>query len=199
LSKPGEVFWLSTGYTLSITQRQASEKHESGGEASMITEPKLEDRNAQHYVGIRSQVTMQELPAAMDQLGEVFAWLESKGGVPTGAPFIRYLVIDMEAVLEIDVAVPVANALTGEGRLIADTLPAGRYVTLLYTGDYSNLIGVVAELLAWAENKGLVFDKWSAGPRGEGWRARVETYLTNPAEEPDPEKWQTELAFLLAV
>ncbi len=40
----------------------------------MITEPKLEDRNAQLYVGIRSQVTIQELPAAMDQLGEVFTW-----------------------------------------------------------------------------------------------------------------------------
>ncbi len=164
----------------------------------MITEPKLEDRKARHYVGIRSQVTMQELSAAMDQLGEVFTWLESKGVAPTGAPFIRYLVIDMEAKLEIDVALPVASAMTGEGRIIADVLPAGRYVTLLYAGDYNNLVGVVAELLAWAEKKGLVWDKWPASPRGEGWRARIETYLTNPAEEPDPEKWQTELAFLLA-
>lgn len=164
----------------------------------MIIEPNLEDRNAQHYVGFRSQVTMQELPAAMDQLSEVFTWLESKGVAPTGAPFLRYLVIDMEAKLEIDVALPVANAMTGEGRMIADVLPAGRYVTLLSTGDYSNLVAVVAEVLAWAEKKSLVWDKWPASPRGEGWRARIETYLTNPAEEPDPEKWQTELAFLLA-
>lgn len=164
----------------------------------MITEPKLEDRDAQHYVGIRSQVTMQELPMAMDQLGEVFRWLKSKGGAPIGAPFIRYLVINMEAKLEIDVAVPVASAMTGEGHMIADVLPAGRYVTLLYAGDYSNLVEVVAELLAWSERKGLVWDKWPVHPRGEGWRARIEIYLTNPAEEPDPEKWQTELAFRLA-
>lgn len=164
----------------------------------MIAEPKLEDRDAQHYIGIRSQVTMQELPAAMDQLGEVFSWLKSRGVAPTGAPFIRYLVIDMEAKLEIDVAVPVASAMAGEDRIIADVLPAGRYVTLLYTGDYSNLVGVVAGLLAWAERKGLVWDKWPVHPRGEGWRARIETYLTNPVQEPDSEKWQTELAFLLA-
>lgn len=163
----------------------------------MITEPKLEDRNAQHYVGIRSQVTMQKLAAAIDRLGEVFTWLASKGVAPTGAPFVRYLVIDMEAKLEIDVAWPVASTMTGEGDIIADALPAGRYVTLLYAGDYSNLVGVVAELLAWAEKKGLVWDKWPTSPRGEGWRARIETYLTNPAEEPDPQKWQTELAFLL--
>jgi effector-binding domain-containing protein len=164
----------------------------------MIPEPILEERKAQHYVGIRSHVTMQELPTAMDQLGEVFRWLERKGEVPTGAPFIRYLLIDMEAKLEIDVAVPVASAMIGEGRMIADVLPAGRYVTLLYTGDYRNLIGVTAELLAWAEKRDLRWDTWPASPRGEGWRARIETYLTNPAEEPDPEKWQTELAFLLA-
>ncbi len=164
----------------------------------MIPEPKLEDRDVQHYVGIRSQVTMQELPTAMDQLGEVFTWLESKGVTPTGAPFIRYLVIDMEAKLEIDVALPVASAMTGESHMIADVLPAGRYVTLLYAGDYSTLVGVVAELLAWAEKQGLVWDKWPVHPSGEGWRARIETYLTNPAEEPDPQKWQTELVFLLA-
>ena len=164
----------------------------------MIIEPKLEDRDTQHYIGIRSRVTMQELSTAMDQLGDVLTWLESKGVAPTGAPFIRYRVIDMEAKLEIDVALPVASAMTGEGRMITDVLPAGRYVTLLYAGDYSNLVGVVAELLAWAEKKGLVWDKWPVHPRGEGWRARIETYLTNPAEEPDPEKWHTELAFLLA-
>jgi effector-binding domain-containing protein len=163
----------------------------------MIIEPEVKDRNAQYYVGIRSRVTMQELPAAIDQLGEVFAWLDSKGVAPTGAPFIRYLVIDMEAQLEVDVAWPVASAMPGEGRVIADILPAGRYATLLYTGDYSKLVEVTAELLAWAEKKGLVWDKWPVNPNGEGWRARIETYLTNLAEEPNPEKWQTELAFLL--
>lgn len=163
----------------------------------MITEPKLENRAVQHYVGIRSQVSVQELPAAIDRLGEVFSWLTSKGVAPTGAPFVRYLVIDMEAKLEIDVAFPVVSAMTGAGHIIADVLPAGLYVTLLYAGDYSNLVGVTAELLAWAEKKGLVWDKWPVGPSGEGWRARIETYLTDPAEEPDPAMWQTELAFLL--
>jgi effector-binding domain-containing protein len=164
----------------------------------MMTEPTLEDRIAQYYVGIRSHVTMQELPTAMDRLDEVFHWLDRKGEAPTGAPFIRYLLVDMEAKLEIDVALPVASALAGEGRIIADVLPAGRYVTLLYTGDYRNLVGVTAELLAWAEKRGLRWDTWPGSPRGEGWRARIEIYLTNPAEEPDPEKWQTEIAFLLA-
>ena len=135
--------------------------------------------------------------AAATHWGSI-CWLERKGVAPAGAPFWRYLIIDMEAKLEIDVAVPVATAMTGDGRIIADVLPAGRYAVLVHTGPYDDLIEVTAVLLAWAEEKGLVWDKWSTGPRGEGWRARIETYFTDPTEEPDPAKWETELAFKLA-
>jgi effector-binding domain-containing protein len=162
-------------------------------------EPKLEYRDEQPYVAIRSQVTMQELGTVLPPLiGEVFGWLESKGVAPAGPPFWRYLVIDMAAKLEIDVAVPVTTAVTGEDRIIADILPAGRYAVLVHTGPYDELIEVTAALLAWAEEKSLTWDKWSEGPRGEGWRARIETYLTDPIVEPDPAKWETELAFKLA-
>jgi hypothetical protein len=53
----------------------------------MITEPKIEDRNEQPYVGIRAQVTMQELGKTLPPLwGEVYGWLASKGIKPAGAP-----------------------------------------------------------------------------------------------------------------
>ena len=35
-------------------------------------------------------------------------------------------------------------------------------------------------------------------PAGERWTSRLEWYLTDPAQEPDMTKWQTELAFRLA-
>src|ERR1700751_6230624 len=98
----------------------------------MITEPKIEDRNKQPYVGIRSQVTMQEMGKVLPPLwGEVYGWLASKGLKPTGAPLWRYRVIDMAAKVEIDVAVPVAGAALRGNRLIADILPPVRYATLI--------------------------------------------------------------------
>jgi effector-binding domain-containing protein len=159
------------------------------GETPMITEPKLEDRDAQHYVGIRSQVTMQELPAAMDQLGEVFRWLKSKGGAPIGVPFIRYLVIDMEALLEIEVGFPVASALAGDDRVRAGILPAGRYASLVYTGIDNGIEGNWA-LLKWGAEQGLVWDSWKT-EKGDAFGARFESFLTNPDEEPDRAKWET--------
>ena len=70
----------------------------------MPSQPKLEHRGEQPYVAIRTRMTMKELAAgAGDELfPEVLAWLGKQGVAPDGAPFIRYLVIDMDAVLEMD-------------------------------------------------------------------------------------------------
>src|SRR5258708_2139707 len=107
----------------------------SKGETPMITEPKLEDRKEQHYVAVRTQAAMNELDTAIPQgIGEVAAWLRKQGVAPTGAPFIRYLVIDMEALLEIEVGFPVTNALSGDGRRVrAGVLPAGPFAARVYT------------------------------------------------------------------
>jgi effector-binding domain-containing protein len=163
----------------------------------MITEPKVEDRGAQPYAAIRTQVTMQELDTAIPQrLGEVFAWLAHQGVAPAGAPFVRYLVIDMEALLDIEVGVPVAAALSGDDRISAGVLPAGRYASLVYTGID---IGIKANwaLLKWGAEKGLVWDTWKT-EKGDAFGARLESFLTNPDEEPDRAKWETEVAIRLA-
>jgi hypothetical protein len=49
----------------------------------------------------------------------------------------------------------------------------------------------------WARANGLSFAA-SAGPSGDRFESRLEVYLTDPAEEPDPSNWQTEVAYLLA-
>lgn len=163
----------------------------------MMTEPKIEQRAEQPYVAIRRRVTMSEMPGLPPLWDQVFGWLGSKGIAPAGAPFWNYRVVDMENQLEIDVAVPVAQAVPGEGQIIADALPAGRYVTTVYTGRYDDdgLMRATGDLLVWADKNGVVWDKWQDGATGEGWRARAEIYLTDPAEETDPNKNETELAF----
>src|SRR5690242_394821 len=101
----------------------------------MMTEPKVEDRPAQPYMGVRTLATMDELPTAIPQgLDTVFAWLGQQGVAPAGPPFIRYHVIDMERQLDIELGVPVAPGVDGDERVAAGVLPAGRYASLVYTG-----------------------------------------------------------------
>jgi hypothetical protein len=52
-------------------------------------------------------------------------------------------------------------------------------------------------LLEWAKAHGLTWDVKET-EEGEKWGCRVEFYLTDPAEQPDMDKWQTQLAFRLA-
>ena len=163
-----------------------------------LTEPKLEDRNAQHYAGIRTQATLQEMGTGLiPQLHkEVFVWLKAQGVAPSGAPFLRFHVIDMESKLDIEMGWPVASSVSGNGRINAGILPAGRYATIIYTG-LENGMEASKALLDWAAENGLVWDRWEA-ENGDTFGSRLETYLTDPADEPDPAKWETELAIRLA-
>jgi effector-binding domain-containing protein len=151
----------------------------------MITGPKVEDRTAQPYVAIRTQVAMAELPTVIPQLtSEVYGWLDKQSVAPA-------------AKLDIELGVLVETAVAGDGHITPGVLPAGRYATLLYTGDYSGLMNANKVLLDWGAKQGLVWDTY-ASDDGDGFGARYERYIRDPANEPDPAKWETEVAIRLA-
>jgi len=164
----------------------------------MQTEPTIVERAEQPYVAIRAFVTMQTIgPTMTELLPELFGWLGTRGIDPAGAVFLKYNVIDMERELEIEVGIPVANAVEGDDRVLAGTLPGGSYGTLTHIGHPSTLVGANAALLEWADHKGLAWDISGSGA-DERWGARLEVYESDPEEEPDLTKWKTEVTFRLA-
>jgi effector-binding domain-containing protein len=163
----------------------------------MSTPPEVTSRPEQPYVAIRADVTWAELAGLAHRFGEVFGWLAERGLAPVGAPFFRYNVIDMERQLNVEAGVPVAAAVEGDDLVIAGTLPAGRYATYLHVGPYDGLVGAVDALLRWADAQGLELDASSAED-GEHWGCRLEIYRTDPSEQPDATKWETQLALKLA-
>jgi len=83
------------------------------------------------------------------------------------------------------------------GRAGGGALPAGRYATVTHVGHPDELLAVTAALLDWATEQGLAWDATETD-RGERWGCRLEVFRTDPREEPDPSRWETELAFRLA-
>lgn len=159
-----------------------------------MTNPRIEQRPEQPYAGIRVRVTHPELGRAVPPLWpEVFGWLAQHGAAPAGPPFIRYLVVDMDGELEVEAGVPVAAPVAGDGRVVAGVLPAGRWAALLHTGHPQELVAANAELQRWGAEKGL---RWQV--EGDVWSGRIESSLTDPAREPDPGRWQTDVAYLVA-
>ena len=160
-----------------------------------IGEPKIDERPETLMMGIRVRVPMKGMSVHVSKLmKEMQNWIKSSGVTPSGAPFIRFHVIDMAGEMDIEVGVPVAEAMTGDERVRAGSFPAGRYASLIYSG--SGYSGNRA-LIEWAKANNLSWDRWD-DERGDGFRSRYESYLTDPKLEPRKTKWQVEVAIKLA-
>jgi effector-binding domain-containing protein len=103
----------------------------------------------------------------------------------------------MTGELEVEAGAPVTATVVGDDYVVSGVLPAGRYATLTHLGHPSELAEVTKALLDWAARQDLTWDM-SPADGGGRWGCRLEIYLTDPSQEPDMSKWQTQLAFRLA-
>lgn len=92
--------------------------------------------------------------------------------------------------------VPVERVVEAPAEFVSGMLPAGRYAEVTYYGPYDDLITVNGVLIGWAHHAGLVFDAREQ-PDGEWFAHRAEIYHNSPAEEPDPQQWQTTVTIKL--
>ena len=165
-----------------------------------LSTPEVVTRAARPYVGIGAPVTMGSISDVVPALlGEVMAWAEDHAD-PAGPPFVRYLVIDMERALVLEVGVPVRAPVpepVPTGRVEPGLLPAGQYLLATHTGPFDRLVEATGRLLAWAAEHRLELDAWETD-EGQAWSARLEHYPTDPVVQPDPARWETVLELRLA-
>ncbi|MGA5756799.1 GyrI-like domain-containing protein [Nonomuraea bangladeshensis] len=159
--------------------------------------PQIIELPERPYVGVRATITMTTFGVVGDRIGGIIAWLLGRGVAPAGAPFFRYREIDLAGDrLVVEAGVPVPSPVEPEADLFAGTLPAGRYVTEHHHGHPDGLAAVHDRVRAWAAGKGLAWDLTEKDGT-EHWGCRLELYLTNPMDEPDPNHWDTELQLRL--
>lgn len=161
------------------------------------TEPKIDERAAQAYVGIRERIPMERLTkAACALIGETAEWLRGRGVESVGLPFIRYHVIDMECNLDVEIGWLLGESMDGDERVSSGVLPAGRYASLVFTDDASDGIEGNKVLIEWARAKGIEWDAWDT-EQGHAFRSRVEIFLDGSVDNADPATWRTEVAIKL--
>ena len=83
-----------------------------------MTEPQIEQRPAQPYLGIAGRIT-DGVPAFVDKaFPELYRWLGEHGVEPSGPPFIRFRELDPDGEpLEIEAAAPVEGNAEGDERV----------------------------------------------------------------------------------
>jgi effector-binding domain-containing protein len=150
-------------------------------------------------MGIRVQTPMKGMSKTVGLLfKELNAWGRENGLEPAGPLLLRYYVIDMAGEMDIEVGIPVAelipeNEVQGGKRVHVSRIPPGHYASLVYVG--SGYTGNKA-LVEWAHANGLQWDRWN-DPKGDAFRCRYESYLTDPRLEPRKTKWEVEVAIKL--
>jgi effector-binding domain-containing protein len=166
-----------------------------------MTEPQLELRPVQPYLGIAGRIT-DGVPAFVDEaFPELYRWLGEHGIDPSGPPLIRFRKLDPDGEpLEIEAAAPVEAEAPGDERISAGALPAGRYLTLIHRGPYRSesapdLATTRKQLTKWAAEQGIVYSRATAN--GTTLPCALERYLVGPPNEPDFTKWETEFAYLV--
>lgn len=166
-------------------------------DAKVLTEPKIDSRPEQPYMGIRLWIPSKELSGWTQKLlKEMTKWLEKAEIKATGPAFHRFYVINMGKEFNLEVGIPVAQVVAGDDRVKPNIIQAGNYAHLTYTGRNNAYKGNKA-LVEWAKSSGILWDRWD-DPRGDSFRCRYESYLTDRLADIDKSQWQTEVAIKLA-
>jgi len=161
----------------------------------MITEPKISFRHERHYVGIRVKAPFRGMFAVVDKLlKELRTWVKAHGIADEGPFFLRYHVIDMEGIMDIELGFVVLEPLSGDDRVQPNVLPKGRYASLTYT-RYA--LPGNKDLLEWIKQNNIRIDRWN-DKEGDAFACRYEAYLTDYRVEPRKSAWNVELAIKVA-
>ncbi len=157
-----------------------------------MSEPMVRERTEEPYVAIPVRATLREWGEVNALVPEVFGWLRRRGIAPAGPLFYRHRIVGgLEEKFSVEVGVPVAAPVAGDGRVVAGAKPAGRYVVAVHRGHPDRIAAAHRALVAWAGREGVPLAR-----DGEEWLGMFESYRSDPAVQPDPETWETELAYL---
>ncbi len=142
------------------------------------------DLNEQPTLAISGKARADEISDFLgNAFGAVAALIERKGLDYGGAPYAKYRPLDGEfSEFEIEAGFPVLGLAEGEGEVLASTLPAGPAVVLTYLGPYDGMRPAYEAIEQWLGDNRAQAD-------GPAW----EVYYSDPATEPDPSTWRTDI------
>jgi effector-binding domain-containing protein len=145
----------------------------------------VKEMKAQKALVIKADVPTSEVGPKMGEIYEfLFNYTVQNQISPVGPPFAVYLSYDPEGNTVFEAGLPVAEEASGSGEVEYREYPATKAVSMLYTGPYEKMEPAYEKLMQYIKENNLK-------DKGTAW----ETYLTDPNEEPDPEKYQTIISF----
>lgn len=136
----------------------------------------LIEEGAKPVLFIRTRSSVEKLPQVIgESYMKIASYLQSLGEQPACVPYTEYYNLDMQD-LDVEMGFPVARMLPEQGEIMVREIPAGRFVTYMHTGPYSQMEEPYMEIEKWIQEKGLE-------KTGECY----EYYYNSPQEVPESE------------
>ncbi|MGP0074235.1 MAG: helix-turn-helix domain-containing protein [Bryobacteraceae bacterium] len=178
----------SVGPCIGLVHTQQNWRPRKNDMAYSITKKEIAPQPA---IVVRRRIKPSEVAATLaEALGHVFTHAQQKGIALAGPPFTRYVEWG-PGLWTIEAGMPV-TARIAEVRTDTDVRPdalvGGFVVTTTHAGSYDRLNEAHAAVQQWIEAEGL---KAAGAP----W----ESYVTDPADYPDPKDWKTEIFWPIAI
>jgi AraC family transcriptional regulator len=131
---------------------------------------------------VKRRVARSEIAATIaESLGKTFPYALQNGLAIAGRPFVRYSDVG-PGLMTMETGTPLAAPAPGVGEIEAITLPGGPAAVAVHMGPYDTLQDTYAAMERWMQQQGV---------RAAG--APWESYITDPAEHPDPANWRTDV------
>jgi hypothetical protein len=162
----------------------------------IIEPPRVEERPAIPYVGIRVVTPFRGMLSVRDQLlAEAREAIKEARIETVGYGFLRLHVIDMDGPMDLEAGYFTPGpARIEHPRLRPGSMAAGSYATMRYR-DHARRANQA--LQDWARDNGAVLDRRTV-PAGDAFACRYEAFWTDPTVEPRKTRWTVELSMLLA-
>ena len=143
--------------------------------------------DAQPILFVRRRCARDEISKNIGEcLGAAFTLAQRSGHAIGGRPVTRYPSMGA-GLITMEAGCPVAAPAPGEGEVEAGFLQGGPAAVAMHAGSYEELSTTYAAMERWMEQNGF-------RPGGPPW----ESYITDPAEHPNPADWRTTIYWPLA-
>lgn len=136
----------------------------------------LTEKPDQPVLSVRTRTPVGNLPHELGKTyGAIIQYLNEIGEKPVNAAFAAYYNMDMND-LDVEMGFPVLKPLAGKGEIKSGKIPAGKCVSYVHKGSYSQMEPAYNALMQWISKNGYT-------PTG----VVYEFYYNSPTEVPENE------------
>lgn len=142
----------------------------------MIYQFELTEQPSQPVLSMRTRTAVGNLPQELGKAyGAIIQYLHELDEQPLETAFAAYYNMDMQD-LDVEMGFPVSKPLAGKGEINASKIPAGKQVSCMYKGPYSQMAPVYNAIMQWMNENDYT-------PTG----VVYEFYYNSPADVPESE------------